>query len=127
MVSSSASAPVSPPRLRDATLGALRADVLRPAYERAATRVGVAHFGPGAFHRAHQAAYFDRMLAQDPSLAISAISLHSDGVRQALEPQDGLYSLVEREAESTIRVIGAIREVLTAPRAPHAVFARLSD
>ena len=27
----------------------------RPAYDRAATQIGVVHFGPGAFHRAHQA------------------------------------------------------------------------
>jgi fructuronate reductase len=45
----------------------------------------------------------------------------------ALEPQDGLYSLTEREAEPAIRVIGSIREVLTAPRSPDAVLARLAD
>jgi fructuronate reductase len=85
------------------------------------------HFGPGAFHRAHQAFYFDRMLARDPGFAISAVSLRSDDVRLALEPQDGLYSLTEREAEPAIRVVGAIREVLTAPRSAEAVFARLTD
>jgi fructuronate reductase len=115
------------PSLSDATLGALPPDVIRPAYDRAGTRIGVVHFGPGAFHRAHQACFFDRMLAADPGLAISAVSLRSDAVRQALEPQDGLYSLVEREAEPSIRVIGAIREVLTAPRDPEAVIARLDD
>ncbi len=127
MTSYSAAPSIPPPRLREATLGALRPDVLRPPYDRAATQIGVVHFGPGAFHRAHQAYYFDRMLAQDPNFAISAVSLHSDTVREALEPQDGLYSLIEREAEPTARVIGAIREVLTAPRAPDAVFARLTD
>ncbi|MFL5296814.1 MAG: mannitol dehydrogenase family protein [Phenylobacterium sp.] len=114
-------------RLSDATLGALPPGVLRPAYDRAATRVGVVHFGPGAFHRAHQAFFFDRMLAKDPGLAISAVSLRSDAVRAALEPQQGLYSLTEREAEPTIRIVGSIREVLTAPRDPAAVFARLAD
>jgi fructuronate reductase len=114
-------------RLSDATLSAAKPGAIRPAYDRAATRVGVVHFGPGAFHRAHQACVFDRMLARDPSLAISAVSLHSDAVRAALEPQDGLYSLIEREAEPSLRVIGSIREVLTAPRDPEAVFARLTD
>jgi fructuronate reductase len=85
------------------------------------------HFGPGAFHRAHQAYYFDRMLEHDPGFAISAVSLRSDDVRAALEPQDGLYSLTEREAQPIVRVIGSIREVLTAPRSPDAVFARLTD
>lgn len=101
--------------------------MLRPDYDRAATRIGVVHFGPGAFHRAHQAYYLDRMLARDPGLAISAVSLRSDAVREALAPQDGLYSLTEREAEPSIRVIGAIREVLTAPADPEAVFAHLAD
>ena len=113
--------------LSDATLGGLPGEVIRPAYDRAATRIGVVHFGPGAFHRAHQAFYLDRMLVQDPGLAISAVSLRSDAVRAALAPQDGLYSLTEREAGPSIRVIGSIREVLTAPAAPEAVFARLAD
>ncbi|WP_372782792.1 mannitol dehydrogenase family protein [Phenylobacterium sp.] len=114
-------------RLSDATLGSAPGEVARPAYDRTATRIGVVHFGPGAFHRAHQAYYVDKMLARDPGLAISAVSLRSDAVRAALTPQDGLYSLIEREAEPSLRVIGAIREVLTAPTAPEAVFARLAD
>jgi fructuronate reductase len=114
-------------RLSDRTLAQASAGVIRPSYDRTPTRVGVVHFGPGAFHRAHQAYYFDRMLMRDPGLAISAVSLNSDTVRQALQPQDGLYSLTEREADPTIRLIGAIREVLSAPRTPDAVFARLSD
>ena len=114
-------------RLSDATLAVLPPQVIRPAYDRGRTGIGVVHFGPGAFHRAHQACYFDAMLARDASLAISAVSLRSDTVRAALVPQDGLYSLTEREAEPTIRVIGAIAEVLTAPAGPDAVFARLAD
>ncbi|HLZ75447.1 mannitol dehydrogenase family protein [Phenylobacterium sp.] len=115
------------PRLSETTLPQARAEAIRPAYDRAESRIGVVHFGPGAFHRAHQAFFFDRMLTRDPGLAISVVSLRSDAVRAALEPQDGLYSLLEREAEPSLRVIGAIREVLTAPGDPEAVFARLTD
>jgi len=114
-------------RLGEATLSDLPADITRPGYDRAAIRIGIVHFGPGAFHRAHQAFYVDRMLAHDPGLAISAVSLRSDTVRAALAPQDGLYALVEREAGPSIRIIGSIREVLTAPADPQAVFARLTD
>jgi fructuronate reductase len=114
-------------RLSDAALAVLPAGVIRPVYDRAQTRIGVVHFGPGAFHRAHQAFYLDRMLASDPGLAVSAVSLRSDAVRAALSPQDGLYSLTEREAEPTIRVIGAIKEALTAPADPEAIFTRLAD
>ena len=114
-------------RLCRATLDEARSEVIRPAYDRERTGIGVVHFGPGAFHRAHQAFFFDRMLARDPGLGIRAVSLRSDDLRQALVPQDGLYSLLEREAEPTLRVIGALRNVLTAPRAPQEVFRALSD
>src|SRR5690606_29389582 len=84
-------------------------------------------FGPGAFHRAHQAVYLDELLATDPDWAISAVSLHSPGVRDALAPQDGLYTLVLMEQPPRLRVVGAIREVLCAPQQREAVAARLAD
>ncbi|TAJ69657.1 MAG: mannitol dehydrogenase family protein [Phenylobacterium sp.] len=114
-------------RLSDQTLAQVRAPARRPAYDRAATRVGVVHFGPGAFHRAHQAWYFDRMLATDPGLAICAVSLRTPDLRDALEPQDGLYALAEKEADPTVQVIGAIKEVLVASEDPEAVFERLAQ
>ena len=98
----------------------------RPGYDRAATKIGVVHLGPGAFHRAHQAYYFDRLLEHDPRWAISAVSLHSPGVRDALDPQDGLYALAELDDPVRWRVIGAIREILVAPQAPERVLARLA-
>ena len=84
------------------------------------------HLGPGAFHRAHQAYYFDRLLEHDPRWAISAVSLYSLGVRDALAPQDGLYALAELDEPAKWRVIGAIREVLVAPQTPDRVLARLA-
>lgn len=114
-------------RLSNLTLAQVRAPVRTPAYDRAATRVGVVHFGPGAFHRAHQAWYFDRMLAWQPDLAICAVSLRSPDVRDALAPQDGLYALAEKEADPAVQVIGSIAEVLVAPEDPDAVFAQLDQ
>ena len=113
-------------RLSDTTLAQVRAPVRTPAYDRTATRVGVVHFGPGAFHRAHQAWYFDRMLAEDPGLAICGVSLRSPDVRDALQPQDGLYALAEKEADPRVQVIGAVKEVLVAPEDPEAVLDRKS-
>jgi fructuronate reductase len=114
-------------RLSDTTLAQVRAPVRTPAYDRSATRVGVVHFGPGAFHRGHQAWYFDRMLATDPALAICAVSLRTPDVRDALQPQDGLYALAEKEADPTVQVIGSIKEVLVASERPGAVFERLAE
>lgn len=112
-------------RLSDATLDEVRAPVCAPAYDRSAVRIGVVHFGPGAFHRAHQAYYFDEMLQARPDFGVCAVSLRSPEVRDALQPQDGLYTLAAKEAEPAYRVIGAIREVLVAPEDPEAVFRRL--
>lgn len=100
--------------------------VVLPTYDRDKVQVGVVHFGPGAFHRAHQAFYFDQLLAKDPRWGICAVSLKSPGVRDALQPQDGLYTLAQLDAETTFRVIGSIREVLVAPEDPPSVFARLA-
>jgi len=114
-------------RLSDATLADVRALVRRPAYDRAATRAGVVHFGPGAFHRAHQAWYFDRMLAHRLDMAVCAVSLRTPDVRDALAPQDGLYALAEKEADGAVQVIGAIRQLVVAPEDPAMVFRRLLE
>lgn len=113
-------------RLSNATLGALPADVARPAYDRSKLRTGVVHLGPGAFHRAHQAPVFERFCASDPRWGITGVSLHSAGVRDALQPQDGLYTLATLDADQRFQVIGALREVLVAPENPEAVLARLT-
>ncbi|AUX42509.1 mannitol dehydrogenase [Sorangium cellulosum] len=114
-------------RLSEATLGLVPPHVERPAYDRAAARIGVVHFGPGAFHRAHQAWYFDEMLKAGGAFAVCGVAVRSGDVEEALAPQDGLYTVAEREAEPRMRVIGAVTQVLTAPRAPEAVLARLAD
>jgi fructuronate reductase len=84
------------------------------------------HFGPGAFHRAHQAYYFDRLLEKDASRAICGVSLKTSSVRDALAPQDGLYTLMELDEAPSARVIGAIRELLVAPERPVEVSRRLA-
>jgi fructuronate reductase len=114
-------------RLSERTLKSGSAQLLRPGYQRAQTRIGTVHFGPGAFHRAHQAFYFDRLLEKDPSRAICAVSLKTASLRDALTPQDGLYTLVELDEAPTLRVIGALRELLVAAESPAAVSSRLCD
>src|ERR1700722_4682832 len=115
------------PRLSDRTLAQARNGAWAGAYDRAAVEVGVVHLGPGAFHRAHQAPVFDVLLAEDPRCGVSEIALRSDRMRQALAPQDGLYALAELDAAPRIRIVGAIRGMLTAAAAPQAPLARLAD
>ena len=63
--------PVSPAVfLSTANLDRLGADVRRPAYGLATLRPGIVHFGPGAFHRVHQAWFVDKLLADDPRWSI---------------------------------------------------------
>lgn len=109
------------------TLHRLPAGVQRPAYDPRALAIGVVHFGPGAFHRAHQAAYLDTLASRDPRWGVCAVSLQSPGVRDALAPQDGLYTLATLAAEPGFRVIGVLRELLVAPENPAAVTVRLAS
>ncbi len=97
------------------------------AYDREATTIGIVHFGPGAFFRAHQASYIDDLLATDPRWAICAVALKTAGVRDALAPQDGLYTLVELGETTRFRVIGAIRELLVASEDADRVADRLAS
>lgn len=112
-------------RLSAATLAQVPGDVLRPAYDRARVKTGVVHLGIGAFHRAHQAAMFDDVLAGgDLRWGIVAASLRSAGVRDQMAPQDGLYTMLVRDGAAQVaRVVGAVQHVLIAPEAPEALLA----
>ncbi|MGL6160699.1 SMP-30/gluconolactonase/LRE family protein [Microbulbifer sp.] len=92
-------------------------------YSRDSLDYGIVHLGIGAFHRAHEAAYTDKLMAQQGGdWKIIGVSLRSAGVRDQLNPQNGLYTLVEMDGESINRhVIGAVSQVLVAPEDPGAV------
>lgn len=96
-----------------------------PTYDRKAVGIGIVHFGPGAFHRVHQACYFDEALHGDPRWGICEVSLHSTGVRDALMPQEGLYTIAILDEQSSFRVIGSVKQVLVAPESPSAVLERM--
>ncbi len=114
-------------RLCNATLAQLPADVARPRYDRAALRSGIVHLGLGAFHRAHQAAYTEQIIAGgDMRWGITAASLRSPDTRDALAPQDGLYALEQRSATDRLSVIGSIQRILVAPESPSALIATMA-
>lgn len=105
-------------RLSNATLAQARAQ--RPRYDRRDLQTGIVHLGVGAFHRAHQAVYTEDCLdAGDRSWGIVGASLRASDTRDALMPQDMLYSVVARDGETrALRVIGALRHLLVAPESP---------
>jgi fructuronate reductase len=98
------------------TLSALPESIVRPGYDRNKHGIGIVHFGIGAFHRAHMAAYTDDAMAGgEGDWSILGVSLRSPNVRDQLRPQDGLFSLVERgEGGTKTRIIGAVEDVLVA-------------
>ncbi len=116
-------------RLADATLGALPPGVARPCYDRAAVTPGIVHLGLGAFHRAHQAVMTEAALeAGARDWGIVAASLRSAETRDALAPQDGLYTVATREDEAEeLRVVGALRGLHVAPEDPAALLAAMAD
>ncbi len=107
-------------RLSTDNLDRLNPDVARYGYDRDDQAVGIVHFGIGAFHRAHQAWYTDRAMdAGDRDWGIVGVSMRSAGVADQMNPQQGLYTVTERSGgEAKTRVVGAVREVLVAPRSP---------
>lgn len=97
-------------RLSNATLAQLPAGVVRPRYDRAALATGIVHLGIGAFHRAHQAVYTEAALAAgDRRWGTLGASLRSTATRDALVPQDGLYTVAVRDAgPERLRVVGSV-------------------
>jgi mannitol 2-dehydrogenase len=102
-----------------------------PLYDPGELTAGIVHFGVGNFHRAHQAVYLDDLfnLGADHDWAIvgAGVRQADEGMRQKLQAQDWLTTVVEQEADtSTARV--------TAPMIDHlkigdsaAIIARLAD
>ena len=114
-------------RLSTAALAALAPTIARPRYDRGAVRPGIVHLGTGAFHRAHQAVYIDDCLARGESnWGILGASLRAADTRDALAPQDGLYTAIQRDGSGAqARIIGCVQRVLVAREAPPAVVAAM--
>ena len=90
------------------------------------TGTGIVHFGPGAFHRAHQADYVDRLLTEDPRWGIAPVSLRSPGTVAALNRQQGRYTLAVLDRETHFRTLAAHMRGY-GPREGGAVRALLAD
>jgi mannitol 2-dehydrogenase len=114
------------------TLRALDRDLPVPSYDRTRIVTGVVHFGVGAFHRAHQAMYHDRLmnqgLAYDWGICGAGVMPADQRMKEALLAQDGLYTLVVKHPDGTYepRVIGSIVEYLFAPDDPDAVIEKMA-
>jgi mannitol-1-phosphate/altronate dehydrogenase len=89
-------------------------------YNRRLMQTGIVHFGPGRFFRGHLARIIHRYLARqsfhDRRWGICGVSLKSRCSMDALQPQDYLYTLVERyrdrHSQESAEVIGSINQIV---------------
>lgn len=116
-------------RLSNATLASLPVAVRRPDYDRSAVKPGIVHLGVGAFHRAHQAVVIDDLLAGGArDWGIVGASLRSPDTRDALVPQDYLYTVAVRSGAGTeTRVIGSLLGMEVGKDSPERLIARMAD
>lgn len=102
-----------------------------PTYNRTNIKEGIVHLGVGGFHRAHLGVYQDDLMENHgvTDWAICGVGLQpfDAAMRDALVPQDGLFTLIERSAAgSRARVIGSITSYLFAPDSPQTVISKMA-
>src|SRR5689334_468589 len=106
--------------------------VAGPTYDRSEIGVGIVHFGVGGFHRAHQAMYVDQLLerglAREWGICGVGVMPADQRMKQALEAQDGLYTLILKNPDGSrdVRVVGSILDFRYAPDDPEAVIELLA-
>lgn len=90
---------------------------------------GIVHLGLGAFFRAFGCIYVaDAMIASGGNWGILGVSLRNPGTRDALRPQDWVYTSVSMDNSGEIcRTIDVLNDVLVAPENPEAVLEAMAD
>ncbi|MEM7097677.1 MAG: mannitol dehydrogenase family protein [Pseudomonadota bacterium] len=106
------------PRLNQSLLGGLT-EVGQPQYVRGNLQPGIVHIGTGAFHRAHQAWYTEQILnSGDLRWGTVGVSLRSATVRDALEPQDYLYTVATADQDRfDLAIQGGLLRIVNSPEA----------
>src|SRR4051794_5916231 len=91
--------------------------------------VGIVHLGIGAFHRAHQAVYTAEAVERaGGDWGILGVAQRRPAAVDALAPQEGLFSVVERgPEEDAVTVLAVVRDVLLAPREPGRLSEAIAD
>jgi len=106
-------------------------DIGLPRYDRQLVMPGIVHIGVGGFHRAHEAVYLDDLMAggmaQEWGICGVGLRPADKAMRNALIPQDCLYTVVARSAEGdAARVVGSLVRYLFAPEETEAVLDALA-
>lgn len=97
---------MTPSRLGRATQAVWAPHVAQRPHGARGDAPGVVHLGLGAFHRAHQAMVFDRLLATgDARWGVHGVGMTQPALVQALRAQDGLYAVRVADAHSSHWVV----------------------
>ncbi|MHC1480818.1 mannitol dehydrogenase family protein [Frateuria aurantia] len=119
-------------RLNRRNLDRVSSTVKRPEFDPEALRCGILHLGCGAFHRGHQAVVTQHAIELEGSeglrWGIASASMHRPTTPELLRPQNGLYTVMERDGD-TVRaeVIGSLAEIIHAPSDRLGLPARMAD
>ena len=89
--------------LNENNLESIQSAVLKPNYIRSNLSAGILHIGVGNFHRAHLSWYLHRLmqkdLAKDWAIIGSGITQYDVKMREGLQAQDFLTTLIELDPE----------------------------
>lgn len=119
--------------LNQEKLGVLPPNVKTPSYDRDKVKTSIVHIGVGNFHRSHEAYYTNELMERYGVLdcGICGVGLldYDRRIYNILKDQDGLYTLVIKELDSSLsaRVIGSIVEYIFAPENPIAVIEKMAN
>src|SRR3954462_9672749 len=116
--------------LNNANLCHLDDCVSVPTYDRAALAPGVVHLSVGSFHRSHQAVFFDELARRGlgNGWAVTGVGLHHRKMKEALQAQDWLYTVVARGRHGDdARIVGVMTRYLFALDEYDAVVEALAD
>ena len=117
-------------RLTQEALDGYAGRLVLPSYDRSALAPSVVHMSVGGFSRAHQLTYFDEIAQRRLSdqWGVIGVGLRSRSMKEALAPQDHLYTVVERSPDGeSARVVGVMVDYHFAPDDPARVLDVLTD
>ena len=118
-------------KLSAAALPELAKTAAVPNYQASDLQAGIVHFGVGNFHRAHQAVYLDDLFntgeSRDWALVGAGVRPTDATMRDKLQAQDWLTTVVEQEADlSTARVTASMVDFLQ-PGDAEAILSKLAE
>ena len=117
--------------LSNSTLSGLGPELNAPGYDRSAVARSIVHIGVGGFHRAHLATYVDELArngSTDWGIVGAGVLPFDSKMKEALAPQDHLFTVVERSAAGhKAIVVGSMLDYIHAHPDPTELIAAIAS